>query len=195
MDLFVAAAITAGGQADFQRPFNMALVPLLGTAPFLILLTPVRREAITHVFVILLAVLITYAFLNIALHNSRALDWVAYEHCAANSIYRDMSVELQEECGHHINIADGAQNVFALIFGWIPAAGYVGFWELVWRICNRRAVARLGDRFQGKTFSNVVVGMMFLPPFAFFLLWVPFTVLHWIGVGLTFIAKGLGITP
>ncbi len=34
--------------------------------------------------------------------------------------------------------ADGANIIFTLIFGWVPSASYVGWWELVWRLAYRK---------------------------------------------------------
>ena len=43
------------------------------------------------------------------------------------------------------------------VLGWIPAAGYSGFCELIWRVHYRTALAEMGTTFKGKWFSNALI--------------------------------------
>lgn len=72
---------------------------------------------------LVLAIGAGYVLANVALHWSRSLKWEAYEAC--QSQFPDGAIQHHEECPE-INIADGASNVFYLLFGWVPAAAYIG---------------------------------------------------------------------
>lgn len=153
---------------------NIWLIPLATCAPLLIFFVPVERTATSHVVKVAAAIGLTYVLINVSLHAGHALDWIAYQDCQDSSPHPDMSPEMEDECGHHINTADGAQNAFALLFGWIPSAAYVGLWEGLWRIRHRRKIKEIGEKYRLKWFSNLVVGLAALPVFAYFLLWAVF---------------------
>jgi succinate dehydrogenase hydrophobic anchor subunit len=55
--------------------------------------------------------------------------------------------------------ADGANLIFTMLFGWIFAIVYVGWWELLWRVIHRREIRRLKLR---KRFSNLVIAFSFI---------------------------------
>lgn len=106
---------------------------------------------------IVLAIGIGYILINLSLHTHRAIQWNAYEQCRSESKNRIDSIEMHEECKHHINIADGASNVFFLFLGWIPAAAYLGFWELIWRVKYRHFIREMKGNFKGKWFSTLLI--------------------------------------
>lgn len=106
---------------------------------------------------IFLAVAVGYVLINLTLHTPRALQWKAKEACEQHSVHRQDSMEMFEECGHLVNTTDGLSDVFYLVLGWIPAGGYVGFWELWWRRKYAFIIRPLGKRYRGKWFSTLVV--------------------------------------
>lgn len=55
------------------------------------------------------------------------------------------------------DVGDGAKFVFALFFGWIYAAVYAGWWEIVWNLCHRKVTGLIGREFKGDWVSRVVV--------------------------------------
>ncbi len=101
-----------------------------------------------------LAILVGYVLANAALHWSRAQEWEAYEAC--QSQFPDGGIQHHEECPE-INIADGASNIFYLFFGWVPAAAYAGFFELIWRRQHRDTIRALSETFKGKWISNALI--------------------------------------
>lgn len=130
---------------------------MLAAAPIWVFLVGPERSALSHFFRVIGAIGLIYACLNLTIATSHSFDWVVYLQCQENSVHSDMSEKMQAECGHHINIADGAQISFAYLLGWIPAGMYVGIWEGIWRLRHRRKIRELGDDFNGKWFSNLVV--------------------------------------
>jgi hypothetical protein len=105
------------------------------------------------------AVILGYAFANAALHWQAVLDRRAFEECVAGSGLPFESREAFDACGHHVNIADGAAIVFYLFFGWIPAAAYAGFHELIWRWRHRAVIRGMGRAFKGRLMSNIVIAL------------------------------------
>lgn len=115
---------------------------------------------------LLLAITLTYIFLNLTLHSYRSARWEVYQAC--QSQFADGFVQHHPECGKP-NIADGASIVFYALLGWIPAAGYVGLWELVRRIRYRKAIKESKHLKYKILFSNGVI-LFIIPLFAYILL-------------------------
>ena len=136
-------------------PINFWGWLLLVVAPLLVFCIGPDKKWGLRLSRLLLAVAMTYAFMNLALHTSRAIKWDAYETC--QSQFSDGAIQHHEECGE-INIADGASNVFYAYFGWIPATAYVGIWEAFWRIRYRRKIKEMGKEYKEKWFSNIIIG-------------------------------------
>ncbi|MEM7069126.1 MAG: hypothetical protein AAF478_09600 [Pseudomonadota bacterium] len=154
--------------------FNIWIWLILITSPLLIFRLNVERSILTFFIAIVSAVALTYLLLNLSLHTRQSLNWIDYVNCQKDSIHDDMSPEQQAECGHHVNKADGAQLVFTLLYGWVPAVIYAGFWELVWRIWRRNKIRNAGENYRGRWFSNAVIlmGLFFaLVIFGPFLIW------------------------
>ena len=101
-----------------------------------------------------LAIIVGYVLANVALQWSRAREWEAYEAC--QSQFPDGAIQHHKECPE-INIADGASIIFYLMFGWIPAAAYTGFFELLWRRRHRQTIRDMGAAFKGKWISNALI--------------------------------------
>ena len=138
-------------------PFNIWPWMLLISTPLLIFSAKPYDSAQRRLWRIIAAIIIGYVLINLTLHTHRAMGWKAYEACQKSSIHRDMSIEMQEECGHHVNIADGASYVFYLVLGWVPAAAYAGFWEFWWRRKYGFIIRPLGKRYKGKWFSTTLI--------------------------------------
>jgi hypothetical protein len=103
---------------------------------------------------LILAIGVSYVLLLFLVLNYHHLQ--AVEHQACQSSFADGYKVLHPECGDYF-YRDGAQNAFALLFGWIPAVAYVGFWELVWRIRHRHKIQQLGATFKGKWYSTILI--------------------------------------
>jgi hypothetical protein len=112
---------------------------------------------------LILAVVLGYALANVALHWQKAVEWEALEECMIAGGFHRESKEGFEACGHHVNTADGAALVFYLYLGWIPAAAYTGFYELLWRWRYRRVIGAMGSGFKGRLFSNLMIAAFFFP--------------------------------
>lgn len=107
---------------------------------------------------LLLAIGFTYICLMLFLESERSQSWENYNQCyAAHSELRDMSPERSQACIHHLDRVPDSTAVFALLFGWVPSAGYVGFWELIWRIWHRKQIKEMGKNYNGQWFSNVII--------------------------------------
>lgn len=142
-------------------PINFWFWLLIITAPGLVLFVDVNRSIASHVTRVFYAIGLTYCLINLSIHADRSFDRKNFRECQENSVHRDMSPEMHEECGHHVDTADGAQNGFALLFGWVPAAIYVGFCELIWRIRHRKTISTMGREYRGKWFSNIIISFIF----------------------------------
>lgn len=129
--------------------FNFWFVALLVTTPLLIFFVDAERSFLSHVVRVFSAVALTYVLFNLSLHTGRALDRADYLDCQESSVHRYESRDMFEECSHHINTADGAANVFYLLFAWIPAIGYASLWEIIWRIRHRKKTGKNGERLRG----------------------------------------------
>jgi len=101
---------------------------------------------------LLLAIAIGYVLANVALNWGQAQDWKAYEMC--QSQFRDGAIQHHKECPV---TNSGLNNLFFLYFAWIPTAGYVGFFELIWRWRHRDTIRALGAAFKGKWASNALI--------------------------------------
>jgi hypothetical protein len=138
-------------------PLNIWPWLLLVSAPLLIFSAKPHHSAQWRLWRIIVAVIIGYVLINLTLHTHRELGWKAKEACESSSVHRQDSMEMFEECGHHVNIADGASYVFYLVLGWVPAAAYAGFWEFWWRRKYAFIIRPLGKRYKGKWFSTALI--------------------------------------
>ncbi len=134
-------------------PYNFWFWLIFITAPLLVFNAKPESSADWRIDRLILAIGATYILMNFSLHTSRQIIWSAYEAC--QSRFSDGAIQHHKECGE-INIADGASNIFYLIFGWLPATGYVGLCEFIWRWRYRRIV-RKKETYAGMVFSSVVV--------------------------------------
>lgn len=107
-----------------------------------------------------LAAGLTYIFINLGLHLSIDHAWEAYDSCrfelgGRDPYERSLAEKLDKICPGAPN--SGLPEVFYLVLGWIPAAAYVGFFELIWRIWRRDTIQVMGNTFKGKWASNALI--------------------------------------
>lgn len=108
-----------------------------------------------------LAVGLAYVFINLALHLSINRGWEAYdscrfEHSGSEGPYEtSLAEKLDKICPEAPN--SGLPEVFYLVLGWIPAAAYAGFFELIWRIRHRKTIRALDKAFKGRWVSNGLI--------------------------------------
>ncbi|MEQ1887553.1 MAG: hypothetical protein ABL951_00055 [Alphaproteobacteria bacterium] len=104
---------------------------------------------------------LAYLFLNLSLHLKLDRMWEAYNSCrfehSGNDGPYEMSLALKMDkiCPPAPNT--GAPLAFYLVLGWIPAAGYSGLWELLWRLRHHDFIRTSGKSFRGKWISNALI--------------------------------------
>jgi hypothetical protein len=76
------------------------------------------------------------------------------------------------------NFGDGASIVFALMFGWLYATIYTGWWEMIWFQYHRRKTKLIGDEFKRDWFNKIVVGISVTIPALIILIVFVTTILH-----------------
>lgn len=135
----------------------MLIVLFLATAPLLIFSTKPESSMQRRIGCILIAVIIGYILLNIIVELGNQNGWRDYEQCRSESKNRMDSPEMHDECGHYIVDSAGINNMFIFFIGWIPAGGYAGFFELLWRRKHRETIQKMGNQFKDKWFSNFMV--------------------------------------
>lgn len=133
-------------------PYNIWPWLLLITVPCLIFSTVPGDSAFLRLRRIILAIIIGYVCVNLTLHTHRAQQRAAFEQCKHELYQRGGNPEQAGECMHLVNIADGASYVFYFVLGWVPAAGYTGFWELLWRWKYRGKITN-----KGRWFSTALI--------------------------------------
>lgn len=151
-------------------PYNFWGWLLLITAPVLVFIVGPEKNFWWRLGKLVVAIGLTYIMINLTLHTKRALDYKDYEECERNSIHRQMSIEMFEECKHHINVNDSASIVFLLIFGVIPATGYVGFCELIWFLKHKSKIKQMGKDYKGNWMSYTT--FIFIIPLAIYTLFI-----------------------
>lgn len=92
---------------------------------------------------LLTAIAVCYLLINLAVN----LKWDVI-HAAVNAMPNPTEADLNWAT------ADGANYVFARVFGWVSAATYVGWWELMWRLLNRKIIA--GHKMKMQLSSRII---------------------------------------
>lgn len=109
---------------------------------------------------------IAYLFLNFALHLNLDRRWEAYDSCryklSGNHGPYEMSLALKMDEICPVKPHTGPVLVTYYVLGWVPAAGYTGFWELIWRLRHRSVIRKIGNAFKGKWLSNALVLFAFI---------------------------------
>ena len=158
--------------------FNFWFLLLAVAAPLLVFRMKPAERVRLRFGRLALAIGLTYVLLVVATVTASSLSWRHYEACyASKTELRYMSPERNEACQHHLGMPTDAGMVFVVMFGVVPAAGYVGFWELLWRFRYRREIGTLGADFRGRWYSNLAIGFFLIN----FLL-VLYLAGHWFGV-------------
>lgn len=109
---------------------------------------------------LILASLLVYVFLNLSVHADIGQRWQIYNECCQEKDIVDQcespaNTQPVRACPEAPN--SGPPQTFHLILGWIPAAGYVGLWELLWRVYYYRTIRSMGEQFEMKWISNVLI--------------------------------------
>ena len=113
--------------------FNVWFVLQLMLAPIVVACFRPSQTSAIRILFMTLTIVASYLLINLTLHTHRAFQWQEYVLCQEQSMHPYESPDMHEECKHHINIADGASNMFYMILGWIPAMGYLGIWLWIWQ--------------------------------------------------------------
>lgn len=134
--------------------FNFWPYLLLILLPVLVFSVSPEKKASIRIGRLVLAIGLSYIFWNLGMATHHHIEDIEYEAC--RSKFPDSEWQMPEECGNPF-MGNGAQTVFALLLGWVPAAGYVGFWEFLWRRKHRCEIGRIGKQFKGKWFSTTLI--------------------------------------
>ena len=174
-DIYPIFKFLADLPVTLNSPVNFWFWLLFLVAPGLVFFVNVERSRTEHVTRVLCAIGLTYILLNLSLHAQHAFDWRDYEVCQEQSVHKGFAnPEAHEECRHHLMEGDGAKNVFAFVLGWIPAAFYIGIWEIFWRIKHRKKIREMGKNYKGKWLSNITMLLTFIPFIFYFFPWLFF---------------------
>lgn len=119
------------------------------------------------------AVLLCYGAMNLAIH----LTWDIRNGPFIVNANSGVPWQKSWDIPGCANIADGASMVFTLMFGWLYAIIYTGWWEMAWHFYHRRHTRLVDESFKRDIFSTIVA-----------LVSKSFTILGLLFVGLTFIA-------
>ncbi len=145
-----------------STPVNFWFWLLWVVPPVLVLCIGPEKSYKLRVGRLILAIGLSYVFLNLSIGTEYDHAWKAYYKCQENSIHREMSPEMQAECGPILEERNDTRALFAFMFGYILTAGYVGFWELIWRIWYRKKIKSLGKKYKGRWLSNTTIGIFLL---------------------------------
>lgn len=106
-----------------------------------------------HTLRTLVAIAFCYGVMNLALHlmwDIRNSPFVV----SSDPNFPDQKTWDIPKCA---NIADGASLVFTLLFGWIYATIYTGWWEALWYQHHKRRTRLLDNEFKRDWISRLVV--------------------------------------
>jgi hypothetical protein len=138
---------------SLSTPLNIWPYLLLILPPVVVFAEKPETAAWLRVGRLVAMVLVGYVLINLSLHTHHAQQREAYEQCKAEGGWHAESWEGSENCKHHINIANGASDVFYMFLGWWPVAAYVALLEYFWRRKHRRKIHALGKHYKGSWFS------------------------------------------
>ena len=100
-----------------------------------------------------IAVGFCYAIMNLALH----LMWDIRNGPFVVNLDPDIPDQKTWNMVECANIADGASLVFTLLFGWVYASIYTGWWEMIWYQYHKRKTLLINKDFKRDWISRVVV--------------------------------------
>ncbi|MCH2548360.1 MAG: hypothetical protein MK052_12240, partial [Alphaproteobacteria bacterium] len=110
---------------------------------------------------LLLAIMCGYLFVNLALHMQQHEQYADYEACLESLAHLPKQPERHAACAHHVNIADGASNVFLLYLGWLPALMIAGWWKLLWRRQHRNKMISLRKGLGDDRIANLIISLSY----------------------------------
>jgi len=115
--------------------------------------TRVYSSVVWRVARLICAIGLLYVAVNLILHLSHSLEW--WGHDAYHAHFPECALK---QCEGERKIRNsGANYVFYLFFGWIPALILVGLCELGWRYRHRNRIKALEKRDAGYLFGSVLI--------------------------------------
>ena len=159
--LFRAKKLSTRAGGNYAAPMNYWLWLLFFLPPILVFSVKPQDSAQRRIGRLALAIGLGHIFINLALHLSIERDWAAAESCRdaysghAGEYEKSLALMMDALCPGYPN--SGLPEIFYLFLGWIPTAGYTGFWELAWRMRHRAEIHALGKAFKGKWVSSALL--------------------------------------
>jgi hypothetical protein len=110
---------------------------------------------------LLLAVVCGYVAINFTLQTHQHEQYMHYESCLESLDHPPKQPERHAACAHHVNVADGASNMFFLYLGGLPALMTTGWWELLWRRQHRSQMISLRKGLGDDRIANLIVSLSY----------------------------------
>ena len=134
--------------------------------PLIVLSASFTSKPWKRIIKLLAAILVCYVLMNLAVH----LNWNSLQQAVNANPNRT------DEDLHRVT-ADGANILYMLILGWIPALTYVGWWEAARLFINRNGIIKSKAHYFSlgvvllsalfTLFALIVYGIIFESPLAF----------------------------
>lgn len=125
---------------------------------------------------LLLAIICGYIFINLAMHTHQQEQYAHYEACLEMLAHLPDQPERHAACARHVNIADGASNVFFLFLGWLPSLMITGWWELLWRRRHWNKMTSLRKGLGDDRIANLIVSLSYYMTLLLIVIVILFTV-------------------
>ena len=147
-------------------PVNFWFWLLIVVPPALVFAAAPKHSASLRFARLVLAIGAGYVFVVLGAETRHSLDVKALEECQEQ--YPFGSARSPEPCDPLMEeVVSDAYRSGAVFFGYVHAAVYVGFWEMVWRLWHRKTIGALGGNYRGGWFSAMMI-CFFLFGVAFF---------------------------
>lgn len=116
--------------------------------------TPVWQRAFRTIFIIA----ISYVVINLGTHLAMDIRNAPF-HGDGIAHFNGVRITSEEDefKFHCYDIADGAKYAFALLFGWLPALIYTGWWEIAWYQYHKRITKLIDAKFETDWISGAVI--------------------------------------
>jgi hypothetical protein len=148
-------------------PVNLWLWVLLVAAPVIIFAVKPENSKLLSLRLIVASAL-SYLLINMTFAEEYDSAWESYNQCYdSKTEFRIDSKERNDACEHHFDHLSDLDRVSAYLWGYYFAIGYVGFWELLWRIRYRKRTAQTPNTFKWRWLSTLTILMLI--PLMYFL--------------------------
>lgn len=124
---------------------------------------------------LLLAIVLGYISLNMALYVQHISEQQAYDMCQKQ--FADGDHVMHAECGTPF-IGNAAQKAFYAILGWLLAGAYTGVWEWAWRKKYRHALPLLKRNWLGTLLIGMAAFCFILYPLCMAVSWLIILILY-----------------